>query len=193
MDMQKTVREIGFFETCCNLAEVIGSKEVQEKAGQVMPLPAPDFSDSLADIAGWLAAFGKEKYLFLSPEIALADKLAEKAPDKEAIFLIPCDMDPEAKERLKGNLPKKMKVSLLEEPYFPEAFYPGNGILVISGYLAGRRMMVLPETYRMIEHYSGFWGKKVFVPYTELDEAVRYDGWMEAGNDRINMVWRKES
>ena len=144
MDMLKTVREIGFFETGCNLVEVIDSKDVQAKAGVVMPLPAPTLADSISDIAEWLAAFGKEKYMFFSPEISIIDKLAERNPNNEAIMLIPCDMDQEVKERLRGNIPKSMKVSLLEEPYFPEAFYPGNGILVICGYLAGGRMMVLP-------------------------------------------------
>ena len=192
MDMLKTVREIGFFETGCNLAEVIGSEDVQAKAGVVMPLPERKFADSVPDIAAWLAAFGKEKYMLLSPEIALVDKLAERKPDAEAIMLIPCDMDPEVKERLKGNIPRSMKVSLLEEPYFPKAFYPGNGILVICGYLAGGRMMVLPETYRMIDHYSGFWGRKVFIPYVELTEAVRYNGWMEVGNEKITAIWRNE-
>ena len=41
MDMLKTVREIGFFETGCNLVKVIDSKDVQAKAGEVMPLPDP--------------------------------------------------------------------------------------------------------------------------------------------------------
>lgn len=52
--------------------------------------------------------------------------------------------------------------------------------------------MVLPETYRMIDHYSGFLGKKVFVPYVELEDAVRYEGWMEVSRDRFNTVWRTE-
>ena len=46
-------------------------------------------------------------------------------------------MDPDVKERVKANIPKSMNVYLLEEPYFPDAFYPGNGIIVICGYLAG--------------------------------------------------------
>lgn len=192
MDMLKTVREIGFFETGCNLAEVISSKDVQAKAGVIMPLPDPALVDSISDIAEWLVAFGKEKYMFLSPEISIIDELAVNNPNNEAIILIPCDMEQEVKERLKGNVPKSMKVSLLEEPYFPELFYPGNGILIICGYLAGGRMMVLPETYRMIDHYGGFWGKKVFVPYVELSDAVRYDGWMEIGSDKVSVIWRNE-
>ena len=51
--------------------------------------------------------------------------------------------------------------------------------------------MVLPETYRMIEHYnSGFWGKKVFVPYVELPDAVRYDEWLEICNEKISILRR---
>ena len=192
MDILRTVREIGFFETACNLAEVIESDDIQAKAGHAMPLPDPELAESISGISEWLTAFGKDKYMFLSPEISLVDKLAERNPDKEAIILIPCDMEREVKERLRGNIPKTMRVSLLKEPYFPEGFYPANGILVICGYLAGGRMMVLPETYRMIDHYSGFWGKKVFIPYVELAEAIRYDGWMEVGNDKISILWRRE-
>lgn len=192
MDMRKTVREIGFLEAGTNLEEVLDSKDIQEKVGAVMPLPGKNLINTISNIADWLTAFGKDKYMILTPEIALIDKLAELDIGKEAIFLIPCDMDPEVKERLKANIPKSMKVSLLEEPYFPEGFYPGNGLLIACGYYAGGRIMVLPETYRLIDHYSGFMGKKVFIPYVELEDAVRYDGWMEIGRDKFTTIWRDE-
>lgn len=192
MDILKTVREIGFFETGCNLADVLNSDDVKKKVGDVMPLPKQKLIDNMLKIADWLAAFGKDKYMFLTPEIALVDQLAGRGEHQEAIFLIPCDMGGEVRDRLQGNVPKNMKVSLLEEPYFPEKFYPGNGILIVCGYAAAGRKMVLPETYRMLEHYSGFLGKKVFVPYVELEDAVRYDGWMEVGNERFSTVWREE-
>ena len=192
MDMRKTVREIGFLEAGTNLEEVLDSKDIQEKVGAVMPLPGKNLINTISNIGDWLTAFGKDKYMILTPEIALIDKLAELDIGKEAIFLIPCDMDPEVKERLKANIPKSMKVSLLEEPYFPEGFYPGNGLLIACGYYAGGRIMVLPETYRLIDHYSGFMGKKVFIPYVELEDAVRYDGWMEIGRDKFTTIWRDE-
>ncbi len=192
MDIQKTVREIGFFETGINLAEVLESKDIQEKVGAVMPLPETELTNTISQIADWLTAFGKDKYMILTPEIALVDQLAKQNGGREAILLVPCDMDPEVKERLKANIPKSMKVSLLEEPYFPEEFYPGNGLLIACGYYAGGRIMVLPETYRLIDHYSGFMGKKVFVPYVELEDAVRYKGWMEIGRDKFTTIWRDE-
>lgn len=192
MDMWKTVREIGFLEAGANLAEVLESIDIREKVGAVMPLPDKNLINTISKIADWLTAFGKDKYMILTPEIALIDELAKQDAGREAILLIPCDMAPEVKERLKANIPKSMKVSLLEEPYFPQGFYPGNGLLIACGYYAGGRIMVLPETYRLIDHYSGFMGKKVFVPYAELEDAVRYDGWMEIGRDKFTAIWRDE-
>lgn len=65
-------------------------------------------------------------------------------------------------------------------------------MLVISGYSGGDRAMVLPDTYRMVEHYSGFLGKKVFTPYKELNAAARYYGWMEISRQRLSVKWRSE-
>ncbi len=191
MDLLKSVREIGFFETGGNLTRVLDSEAVWSKAGAMMPLPEPDLADNVEKVAKWLASFGKDKYLFLTPEIALIERLAALCPQQEAIILLPCDMEAEVRIRLGNNLPRQMKTSLLEEPFFPEAFYPGNGIIVICGYLAGGRTIVLPETYRMIDHYAGgFYGKKVFVPYTELSEGTRYGGWMESSEDKFSRIWR---
>ena len=39
MDMQKTAREIGLFETAINLAKVNNSADVIQKVGASMPLP----------------------------------------------------------------------------------------------------------------------------------------------------------
>lgn len=193
MDMQKTAREIGLFETAVNLVAVCNSSDVQAKVGASMPLPDANIMNNIKSIAEWLVSFGKKKYFFMTPEIALAEAMAKLADhDTEIIFMIPCDMDPEAKDRLKNNLPNQLKVSVLEEPFFPGDFFPGNGMIVVSGYMAGDRAMVLADTYRLIEHYNGFLGKRAFVPYCELASAYRYDGWLEAGKKRLNISWRAE-
>lgn len=194
MDMKKTAREIGLFETAVNLARVKKSTEVIQKVGAAMPLPDEDIRDRIGQIADWLIGFGKNKYMFFMPEIALIEKVGRMAKDNmEMIIAIPCDLEHETKERLINNLPHTIKVTILEEPFFPQLFFPENGMLVISGYLGGDRPMVLPEVYRMVEHYSGFLGKKVFIPYIELDTAMRYEGWMEIGQQRLSTKWRKVS
>lgn len=194
MDIQKTAREIGLFETAINLAKVSNSLDIMKRVGASMPLPDADIRERVECIAKWLLSFGKRKYMFLTPEIALAEEMAKQSDGKEEIIIaIPCDMEAEAKERLKCNFPHGITVTVLEEPFFPDAFFPGNGMLVICGYLGGERAMILPDTYRMAEHYSGFLGKKVFVPYVEFNMATRYEGWMEMNQQRFSAKWRSAS
>lgn len=194
MDIQKTAREIGLFETAINLAKVSNSLDVMKRIGASMPLPDTNIRERVECIAKWLLGFGKSKYMFLTPEIALVEEMAKQSEGKEEIIIaIPCDMETEAKERLKCNLPLGITVTVLEEPFFPDAFFPGNGMLVICGYLGGERAMILPDTYRMAEHYNGFLGKKVFVPYAEFNIAARYEGWMEMNQQRFSAKWRSAS
>ncbi len=190
MDLLKTVREIGFFETSRNLMPVMHSEELQEKVGAVMPLPTQNPDENIDKVAAWLQTFHKDHYMFLNPEIALIERLAKYIPEKSALITAPCDMEEEVRERLHTNLPKSMDTALLQEPFFPKDFFPGNGIWIACGYMAGERLMVLPETYRMIEHYSGFLGKKVFVPYVILDSPMRYKGWLQTDPSHFNKIWK---
>lgn len=194
MDIQKTAREIGLFETAINLAKVSNSADVIQKVGTSMPLPNEDIGIRVKQVAKWLCDFNKNKYMFLTPEITLFEEMSKLTDTHmEIIIATPCDLEQETKERLKNNLPRGITVTVLEEPYFPQSFFPKNGMLVICGYLGGNRALVLPDTYRMVEHYSGFLGKKVFVPYKELDTASRYDGWMEINHQRLSAKWRNVS
>jgi hypothetical protein len=198
MDAIKTVREIGTFMANENIVKFLTSEDVRSKVGAVMPLPSSDFLEYMNNAAEWIASFGKSKYMFFSPEIALIEKLPSCKDRTESIIMAPCDMDHEIKSRLKENLPRNMKVVLLDETKYPESvgidFRPRNGIIVISGYLAGERIMVLPETYRLINSYgNGFMGKTVFVPYTTIHESTRYADWLEVGADKFNEIWRNEA
>ena len=191
MDIQKTAKEIGVFETAINLSFVSESPEVTQKISDSFPLPSTDITERTKRIAEWLLSFGKNKYMFLSPEIAVIEEMAKAATRPlEMIITVPCDMDEDAKTRLANNLPIRVTTTILEEPYFPTGFFPGNGMMVVSGYAAGGRTMIFPDTYRLIEHYSGFWGKKAFIPYTEISTSARYDGWMALNQQRVDITWR---
>jgi len=193
MDLQKTAREIGLFETAINLAKVNTSPAVIQQAGTTMPIPDESITADTQRIAAWLLDLNKEKYMFLSPEIALIDEMARQTKrTREIIITLPCDLEADAKERIRNNLPRGLDIAILEEPYFPHSFFPGNGMMVICGYSAGGRAMVFSDTYRLIEHYSGFLGKKAFIPFMETNSAVRYDGWLEMNQQRINVTWRNE-
>ena len=60
MDVKKTAREIGLFETAVNLAQVRDSEDVIRKVGTSLPLPDPDVNQHVEQIADWLLAFGKQ-------------------------------------------------------------------------------------------------------------------------------------
>ena len=193
MDMQKTAREIGLFLSAINLSEVLNSPDVQDKVGASMPIPNSDTAVKLISIVKWLKSFGKRKYMFLTPEIALIEELLKQTENKsEVTSAVPCNLDQEIKDRLRNNLPRGANVEMLEEPYFPNDLYPSNGMIVVCGYSGADRFMVLSDTYRMVEHYSSFLGKKAFIPYVELSSAARFDGWMEIGRKKISDVWRYE-
>lgn len=187
MDIKKTAREIGFFETALN-AETVGITDaLREKVETGFPLPSGGARAACEAAAQWLVKFNKQKYLFLTPEIALIEAMTSCTNRKlEAIIMIPCDMDQESEQRLQNNLPRSMSVHTLKEPYFPNEFLPMNSMIVACGHTAGEHLMVLPETYRMIEHYGGFMGRQVFVPYVELASAARYEGWIETSGGHFD-------
>ena len=190
MDIMQVVREVGFYETGRNLLLVGDDEELRDKVSEAMPFPQEAVADGIDALTQWIISFQKNKYLFTTPEIRIIEQLAARVPGQEALILVPCDMDPESRERIGRNLPAEMSVTLLDEPFFPRGFFPGNGMLIACGYLAGERPMVLEETYRLLAHYSGFLGKKLFIPYAVLDEAVRYKGWMEMPADTFTSIWR---
>ena len=188
-DLRKVAMEIGIMQQAENLSHVCSSQELQSWASGFMPLPQGDMATRIDEISKWLIAFKKDRYLFLMPEIALAEAMAEQV--HEIFFIIPSTMDAKIRERIENNLPKKGKVQVLHEMDPHGNFFPEDTMLVVSGYLGGDRLMILEETIRATEQHSmSFYGRKAFVPYVELDAAVRYDGWMELARERINAVWR---
>lgn len=190
MNVLRTAEEIGLVQVGLNVAELLSSEELRNKVGAVMPLPSIKLKDNVEKMVAWIAELGKSKLMFLTPEIALFDIIPKYMVDAEAIVLVPCSMDEEVKGRLAENIPANVTVSLLNEPYFPDGFIPSNGVIVACGYMANGRLMVLPETYRMIEHYKDFYGKFIFLPYVKIDEFIKYEEWIEINPDKFNLIWR---
>ncbi len=191
MDIQGTAREIGLFETAINISKVKNSIDVINKIGMSFPLPDDAIKDRTKKVAEWLLGFGKSRYMFFMPELALIEEMKKRMDNHfEVIIVIPSDLDMDAKERINRNLPKEVKTIILPEPFFIDSFFPRNGMIVASGYFGCERAMVLPDTYRMIEHYRCFHGKKVFVPYVELAEAYHYEQWKEINQSRLSAIWR---
>ena len=165
MDVRKTAREIGLFETGINLARVLDSPDVLAKVDLSMPLPDADIADSVPQIAAWLRGFGKRKYLFLTPEIALMEELAKLGdPQEEVILVIPHDLEADAKERIRNNLPRGIRVTALEEPDFPQSVFPSDSLMVVCGYSACGRPMSSRTPIGCWSTTADFWAGKSFSP-----------------------------
>ena len=192
MDILKTIREIGHFETSINLANYMKSNDVIEQIGHSFPLQDNSIVSKTDTASIWLARFYKNKYFFLTPELAIIESMIKYVPKStEFLILKPSDMDEEVFERLNHNRPRGAHVSFINEPFPCEDFYPDNGMIVICGYIAGEHLMVLPETYRAANHYyNEFRGKICFVPFAEEAAASRYANWIELNPQMNLIVWR---
>ena len=112
-DLRKVAMEIGIMQQAANLSHVCNSQELQSWASGIMPLPQGNMFARIDEIAKWLIGFKKDRYLFLMPEIVLAEAMAEQVP--EIFFVIPSTMDAAIRERIENNLPKKGNVQVLHE------------------------------------------------------------------------------
>ena len=189
MNIREIVKEVGYFETSLNLLPALGSADAAERIAADMPLPSADIGERIEAYAKGIAEKGKKKIFLLTPEIALIEKLAEYPENIESVLIVlPSDMDPEMCERIGKNLLKTVDIQLIREPFFPEDFSPKNGVIAVSGFLAGGRTMVSREVYRMTEHYGGFLGQKLFLPYADQQKTGKYDGWLEISHRKFHEV-----
>ena len=157
-----------------------------------MPLPDEDIKVKAMQVAKSLINTGKRRFLFFLPEIMIIDEMAKIAAGSIEVFIPePYMLDNEARERLGNNLTHEFKAEIIEERNIPKYIHPGDGMMVVTGYLAGERLMVLPDVSIMFENSSKIMCRKVFAPYVELDSSLRYEGWMELSSQEISGVWRK--
>lgn len=199
-DLRKTAREIGVMQQAVNLWEQRDSNEVLNASFDYLPMPSGDMDSRVERIATWLLGFRKNYYLFLTPEIAVVEEMLKQAPDNakpKMFFVLPPKMDPDTEARIRNNLPKSRKyhpVDVLTEHSSLDYFFPRNTMMVVCGYLGRDHMMILDDdVYRLtVQHCSSFNGRKAFIPYVELEEAIHYEGWMELSREKINTLWRYE-
>lgn len=163
MDIFKTAAEIGMME----VLRLIQPHMQDPMIARINPVPSntENMKQRINDVAQKMMAYGKQRLLFLSPETALLDRLSQLDSRQEVILVLPCDMDELTAERLCKNMPHALNVTILTEPFFPEGFTPSNGMLFLFGFHNNGRMLLSPESYRLMERYSAFQGRKAFVPF----------------------------
>ena len=128
MDIRGIVKEVGYFETARNLRSISGSSEAAVRVSSDMPMPPEDAEDMLQRCADMILERKKKKVFFLTPEIALIEKLAACPGSVETVLIaLSSDLDEDMCSRIGNNLMKNMDIRLIREPFFPEDLYPKDG------------------------------------------------------------------
>ncbi len=180
IDLCRNICELGLLKTVQVLQEV-GNDAIPEHLLTELPLlPQNTFiSERVAEIHDAIIASGKREILLLSPEIALLEFLSDE-PHIHFQIIIPHDMDKDMVKRIQNNIPTGVDVTFLNEPFFPRDFFPSNGLLMAFGFQNDNRCLLLRDTLRLMEHYKGFMGKKVFVPINrDGKKCSRPPSWIE--------------
>ncbi len=179
IDISQMICEIGLLETICMMQKV-GFDNIDERVLSCIPatVSLSDVGQRLSHITECVMESGKQDILLLSPEIALLERCSSRSNVRFRI-IIPRDMDEDVASRVKCNIPNTMSVSFIDEPFYPSGFYPSNGLIMAFGFQNGDRAMLLPSTYRILEHYRGFMGRKVFVPINGRGQCIRAAAWVE--------------
>lgn len=180
VDLIDNICELGVLETVGVLQE-IGSDSIPDNFLNELPiLPSTRLIDKrIETIRDAIIASGKQEILLLSPEIALLEQFSHRS-DIHFQIVLPNDIDNDMLKRVCNNVPPGVNVDFINELFFPKDFFPSNGLILAFGFQNDNRCLLLSHILRIMEHYKGFMGKRVFVTINEDGEKCsRPSSWIE--------------
>lgn len=176
-NIENNVSETGIIETLCILENHKNDDEVITNASLFLPVPDDSIFDKLDNIVSSLIELKKEKLLFLTPEIAVLERLNNIEAINEVIVCLPSDYDEETYERIINNKPIGIKTTFIKENEVPLDFTGNNAAIITFGFCDNERALVLNHNYRMMERYKSFYGYKILVSCGENMSNARPIGW----------------
>lgn len=165
MNIKDTLDEIGILETNIQIEKYIDDKSLLNSVSSEMPIPTKKETENIIDNAvNKILELNKKNIFMLSNEIALIEKLLlHKDKIQNIIVCLSRNLSDEQVSNIKSNVPKNSNVTFIHELEYPNIIKPRDSIILVLGYLNGNSSIVTNNTYRMIELYKSFLGKKVFV------------------------------
>lgn len=176
-NIENNIAETGVVETLCVLHKHKKDAEVITNASLFLPIPDDSIHDKLNNIVESLIKLKKERLLFLTPEIAIIERLGNIKDVTEVIVCLPSDYDEETYERIFNNKPVGMKITFIKENEVPLDFTGNNAAIVAFGFCDNERAIVLNYNYRMMERYKSFYGYKILVSCGDNMSNARPVGW----------------
>lgn len=165
MNIKETLDEIGIFETNLQIEKYLDDESLLESVLLEMPIPRKSETKLIIDSAvNRILDLGKTNVFILSNEIALIEKLLLfKNIIKNIIVCLSRNLSNEQINNIKNNVPKNSNVVFVNELEYPSIIKPKNSILLVIGYRNGNNCILTKNTYRMLEIYKNFLGKKMFI------------------------------
>ena len=165
MNIKDTLDEIGILETNIQIEKYIDDKDLLNHVSSEMPIPIKNETKEIINNAvEQILLLNKKNIFMLSNEIALIEKfLLHKDKIENIIVCLSRNLSDEQVSNIKSNVPKNSNVIFIHELEYPNIIKPRDSIILVLGYLNGNNCIVTNNTYRMIELYKSFLGKKVFV------------------------------
>lgn len=177
IDIKSNINETGVVETLYVLHNYTNSSEITNDASLHLPIPDDDIHNKLNSIVNSLAELKKKKFLFLTPEIAVIERLDAVECVEEVIICLPSDYDEDTYERIFNNKPVNVKITFIKENEVPLDFNGKNAAIVAFGFCDDERALVLNYNYRMMERYKAFYGYKILVSCGNHMSNARPVGW----------------
>ena len=164
MNIKDTLDEIGILETNIQIEKYMDDKSLLDSVSSEMPIPTKIETKKIINAIEKILELNKKNIFMLSNEIALIEKfLLHKDKIQNIIVCLSRNLSDEQLSNIKSNVPKNSNVTFIHELEYPNIIKPRDSILLVLGYLNGNNSIVTNNTYRMIELYKSFLGKKVFV------------------------------
>lgn len=177
IDIKSNINETGIVETLCVLHNHASNSEIMNDASLHLPIPEDNIHKKIVGIVNSLAGLNKKRLLFLSPEIAIIEKLNVFECIEEIIVCLPSDYDEYTYERIFNNQPAGIKITFIKENEVPLDFTGNNAAIVTFGFCDIERALILNYNYRMMERYKAFYGYKILVSCGNHMSNARPIGW----------------
>lgn len=175
MNIKDTLDEIGILETNIQIEKYIDDKSLLNSVSSEMPVPIKkETKEIINNAVNRILELNKKNILMLSNEIALIEEfLLHKDKIENIIVCLSRNLSEEQVNNIKCNVPKNSNVIFIHELEYPTIIKPRDSIILVLGYLNGNNCIVTNNTYRMIELYKSFLGKKVFVSCISGDVKLK--------------------
>ena len=191
MNIANIIDEIGIFETNMQIEKYIFDDNLLQELSKEIPISKTlETNTKIKDVAKKLICLNKENLFFLSNEISLIEELTlYKFFVKNIIVGLSRNLSLEQINNIKNNVSTDIKVSFVEELLYPTIIQPRNSLIIAFGYIDGNNCLVTKNTYRMLEIYKSFLGKKIFVRCIRENIKDRIDGLISINaNEYFDMI-----